>query len=798
MNVQITTRDRTLKKTFKIQKKDFSVMHIWLVSYLIVLIVPVLFGILNFTAANNVVKENNATINSLTLNQTALSVNRIFSDTESIGRQLLYQKEVTSLSYATMPLNTFKREKIASLQEKIREQTAFSGYIHDIFIYFPNPQICSSTQGFLESDSFFRMLSEKYDLDEASFHNLAYAGDSYQIRMLGSDESEQAARLAVIITNASNNNQVNSICIMILKPDIIKNLLTYDNDSISAEQRHLWVTDGSKFISLSQAETLAADLNSRLPMEHGSAETTVLAENTHEQRYMISVLDIGISDWNIVSAVPRTQYQLQKNTLLLWFVAFLSFCLVLGVFISLILANRNFLPIKNLSKLIASQDYHPEHKNEFSYITSSFSRLIEEKQTYKRELSAQQLTLQHLNLVRMLNGTIHTKKAFLSACTDYDIRFSSFAFIVIGFKVLECRNISGSSEEEFEEKELRPRAFHAIGDALNCILADDCDFYICERSGCYFAILSVDSAQYTGDRLVEELKLVLPGIQQTHDIVFQVFTSKVYKDHVNPATSIHLANNEVTWCSQQAKAFSITEGILSKQDIMALLQKFHDDRIQPAGGKNPNRRQLVQLLMKGKLTEAEELFPQLLNEGVAKLNPDFTYVRLHCMFLIDYIVSNLEPAQLKDAGSEIRQLCDSVMQISNMPDLQAIMLDGLSMFSLTFKNKAVKEDSGSLYEEVVRYIDTNYRDMNLSVSSIADHFSLSQSYLLRVFKKEAGSGILDYIRQKRIDEAKILLKATSETLSKIAETVGYTNSLTLIRAFKRLEGITPSEYRNML
>lgn len=108
------------------------------------------------------------------------------------------------------------------------------------------------------------------------------------------------------------------------------------------------------------------------------------------------------------------------------------------------------------------------------------------------------------------------------------------------------------------------------------------------------------------------------------------------------------------------------------------------------------------------------------------------------------------------------------------------------------------ESEEPLSSAVVKYINENYCDPALNVASVADKFGYSSSYLLRVFKKDMNCGLLDYIRRQRVDAAKTLLLDTAKTISEIAAITGHTNPLALIRAFKRLEGITPTDYRNMM
>jgi AraC-like DNA-binding protein len=118
----------------------------------------------------------------------------------------------------------------------------------------------------------------------------------------------------------------------------------------------------------------------------------------------------------------------------------------------------------------------------------------------------------------------------------------------------------------------------------------------------------------------------------------------------------------------------------------------------------------------------------------------------------------------------------------------------------TEKNAAKRGEANTpapLSAEIAGYISARCGDPNLSVASIAEHFGFSKSYLLRAFKKYENCGVLDYIHQRRVDEAKKLLTETTETINDIALKTGYINALGFIRAFKRLEGITPTAYREL-
>ena len=71
----------------------------------------------------------------------------------------------------------------------------------------------------------------------------------------------------------------------------------------------------------------------------------------------------------------------------------------------------------------------------------------------------------------------------------------------------------------------------------------------------------------------------------------------------------------------------------------------------------------------------------------------------------------------------------------------------------------------------------------------------NKSYLLRVFKESTGLTVNNYILQKRILKAKNELRFTNKTLDLIATECGLEDANYFIRIFKKIEGITPGEYR---
>lgn len=96
---------------------------------------------------------------------------------------------------------------------------------------------------------------------------------------------------------------------------------------------------------------------------------------------------------------------------------------------------------------------------------------------------------------------------------------------------------------------------------------------------------------------------------------------------------------------------------------------------------------------------------------------------------------------------------------------------------------------------VIDYIEKHFNE-DINLDTLADQIFFSKHYLSHMFKEEIGVSPIKYLTQKRIEESKRLLRETDLSVSKIAETVGYTDSIYFSQFFKKQTGYSPNEYRS--
>jgi two-component system response regulator YesN len=95
-----------------------------------------------------------------------------------------------------------------------------------------------------------------------------------------------------------------------------------------------------------------------------------------------------------------------------------------------------------------------------------------------------------------------------------------------------------------------------------------------------------------------------------------------------------------------------------------------------------------------------------------------------------------------------------------------------------------------------KYIDANYSDSELSLEQVSDHVGLSKSYFCSLFHKIEGTTFKLYLMDLRMRHARRLLSSTDKKIYEISCDVGYNDTAYFNRVFKRINGITPLQFRN--
>lgn len=132
----------------------------------------------------------------------------------------------------------------------------------------------------------------------------------------------------------------------------------------------------------------------------------------------------------------------------------------------------------------------------------------------------------------------------------------------------------------------------------------------------------------------------------------------------------------------------------------------------------------------------------------------------------------------------------------NMIDIVNINREFVRRYCLLVKNYALKGYS-PVITKCLNYIDFNLTE-DLNLNSLAEKVSINASALSKKFKNELGMTLTDYVNQKRVDASMALLATTKLPIGEVAAQVGYLNENYYSRIFKKIRGISPREYREIM
>lgn len=130
--------------------------------------------------------------------------------------------------------------------------------------------------------------------------------------------------------------------------------------------------------------------------------------------------------------------------------------------------------------------------------------------------------------------------------------------------------------------------------------------------------------------------------------------------------------------------------------------------------------------------------------------------------------------------------------------MNSILYEYLFLLARKFPKDQISpgEKQAVYVEEALRYLESRY-DQEVSIQSIADRLGLDRSYLHRLFKSATGFSPQEYLLDLRIRKACDLLQRTELSVSIIALSVGYEDTLYFSRLFKKKKGCSPTRYRNL-
>ena len=146
-------------------------------------------------------------------------------------------------------------------------------------------------------------------------------------------------------------------------------------------------------------------------------------------------------------------------------------------------------------------------------------------------------------------------------------------------------------------------------------------------------------------------------------------------------------------------------------------------------------------------------------------------------------------------GLESESIWESINACPALKILQQFFCEKIKLY---FDRLNSETDENPVVFQIKEYLHQNYAVPSLSVPDISEHVHLSPTYVCTLFKNETGQTLNQYLTDYRIKMSKQFLSDPLYKITDISAKVGYSDGNYYSKAFRKIVGLSPSEYREKM
>ncbi|MDK8189755.1 helix-turn-helix domain-containing protein [Paenibacillus sp. UMB7766-LJ446] len=236
------------------------------------------------------------------------------------------------------------------------------------------------------------------------------------------------------------------------------------------------------------------------------------------------------------------------------------------------------------------------------------------------------------------------------------------------------------------------------------------------------------------------------------------------------------------------KRYQIGSGIIYDQDLP------RDGSMATVNQKALTN--LFKIILTGQEDGLEkEVHELLVNPDSGLPASDIEYVRVQLLALEMGVLKQLKEldGDVERFVLQLQHTLGVLTDIDSFPAFREYALI-LSLNALRALQEQRKEKECCTIFRVVQYVNQEFRE-KLQLQELAQKFHMNANYLGQAFKQQTGKSFREYLNDKRIEEAKRLLRQSCSSIAEVAVNSGYPNADYFVSQFKRMTGMAPSAYR---
>lgn len=752
----------------------------WLISYLSVLLIAATIISIIYYRVERTIENETDRANELHLSKIQKTGDLRLNDMSSIARLVGIDRRVRTLANIKPAFGAEHQLDIISIKDFLNIIKVSNGFIDQIYVYFRNTDSSISSDSHVDSELSYKLFNSDKAISFEEWKqivNKRYQGNFVNDLTLNIGDGKYDAVSFIQSIPVEEVSAYTANIVIQFNRDKFQEVL---RSVVSTDQNIVMLVNNDEVI----ASTSTGNVIDTKKVAGLKEKSGFFFDSVNDKKVLVSYINSDIPGYRYISIIPYNIY-LEKviNSRRLVLIISISF-VILGALGVQYIVRRNYNPINTLIENITKKLGMPleSQRDELSFIQSVLTNTMDENDKIIKKMKENEDVIRTSFLERLLKGRVDESKITEEILRDFELSFESQHFAVMLFVIEDHDSAEDVGEEMYGVKLLHFIITNVVGELINqshkgmMVELDN------STIACIVNIKNSDGDNgQTKREIVEAVRSAQQFVSEHFKIRFSASLSNIYDTFSGIAFAYREALN-----AMNHKAF-MGEGSIICHDDVAKLDNFYEYSAD-------TEYKLMNVIREGNFADAKRIVDGIFESNFNNLS--LTVETGECLVfdLLGTLIKIVDDNVLMDKLQPISRLkkCSTIRQI------KAEIISLLEYICEYFLQKNKVKSEYKLSMDVMGYIEKNYQNENLNVAMIGEHFNMTSNYLSRMFKTQVEEGLHNYIERIRIEKAKELMRNEKLNILEVAKEVGYTNSKTFIRVFKKIEGTTPGKYRELV
>ena len=778
-----------MSRNFIFKKRVFTFL---LISYIIIFLVPTFTLCYSHIHYSKLLKNEIDHTNTSTLVQLRNVMDEYFYAAERFSQQIESNRNILSLANSVKPLKDFHQSILYSAVHDLKLLTITNNSIGDFYIYFKGLGSVLNNDH-IDAQLFYERISSYDEFDYAqwiAFLNKFHRGDYLPFTLCRNSVNRHRqityVRSLPIVTQEESKATVVVHIDMDSLQKTIKNVENATSGKIvilNSENEVIFPYENQDFINLAR-EGVA---NNRRFMKSES----------DGKDYVVSCVNSQNSSFSYALVVPKSVYMERIQHIQTISIYGILFVLLFGVVAIYILLKKNYQPLNSVMETITEFTgiTFEKNENEYEFIKETILNSFSQIDKTKMQLSQHNKELRANFLRRLLKGISETNISTEDMLFTFDISFESEYFAVMLFQIKDYFSSFEDTDTDIGNNKELQLSQYILTNAVEAIASGNNPGFMVELDEETMACLINIHEENLSRAKTDMIEMAVRAKQFAEEKFNLTFVTAI--------SNVHLRLDGIPDAYQealQAMEYNMIIGnrdVTCYDDISSLSQKPHYDYTYTLD----TELRLINFIKAGDFDSALAVWKQIYEENISRLNNQASIHIVKCLIsdIISTVVKTIN--ELSDVFEadffENTNVIDDFLHCKTLADLDYQITNILGIICEKINSKKENKQSHKLVDYINSYIEENYNDIDLNLSTLSQKLNLTPTYVSLIYKENMGDSLINTINKLRIEAAKKLLKETNENIGNIATKVGFNSSHVFIRVFKKHEGVTPGQYKEL-